>query len=45
MLNRQLVNVAAKQKAIKDEEEGGHVVENEDETKNFINNYINLSNH
>ena len=27
---------AAKQKALKDEEEGGHVIENEEETKTFI---------
>jgi DNA polymerase-3 subunit alpha len=30
-----LDRVAAKQKALKDEDEGGHVVENEDETKTF----------
>jgi DNA polymerase III subunit alpha len=30
-----LDRIAAKQKAIKEEEEGGHVVENEDETKTF----------
>ena len=31
-----LDRAAAKQKALKEEEEGGHVVENEDETKTFV---------